>query len=897
MSFFSRLRNSLHSRRLDQELGEEMRDHLERRVAQLREQGFGAEDAQRQAALRFGNITQLREKSRDIRLLAPLEAMLQDTRYAWRGMRKSPAFAVTAVLSLALAIGANTAIYSIVDAAMLRPLPVPESEQLFTLAWPSPFDGAVGPGQSAERDQFSYPTYLRFIAAKPPARLAMISFQARAEAQGPEPGAPREKLLKQYISGNAFEILGVAPAVGRLIAREDDHLRSGNAVAVLSHDYWRRRFHRDPGIVGKTLHIDGKAYEICGVARDGFFGIEPGRFVDVWLPSALYDSQAFTEPGWNWLRIVGRLARGASREQVTAQLQPAFHDFQLEQVNRWSTIPAAIRKQFTEAVLRVHPGANGASDFRKTFAKPLWIVLGLTLAVLLIACANVASLLLARLSARSREMAMRLSLGAARGRLVRQLLTESLLLASLAGAAGWLLAQWAAPVLVRALSSDRDPLRFVLALDSRVLLFSIAVSTLAAVLFGLLPAWQSSRTPPIEALRSSAGQAGKLRLGRFLVGIQVACAFCLVMGGAAFLFSLRNLMAVDAGFDPRGVAVLDINGGESKKPAASERQLMHELRKRIAVQPGVEAAAVASWSIFAGGGWTSQVFLPGQAPSQQQEIFYNVSPGYFAALRTPLLAGRDFAVGDGGLAEPIAVIVNQAFARKYFGGANPLGREFRAPPQGPGLLRHVVVGLASNAHYSDLRTDAEPIVYVPLVGNDQWFTLYVRSPLALGSVARLVEREAQAMEPGSRVSEMTTLETLVGNTILRERLLAGVGGAFAFLGLVLAAIGLFGLLNYSVARRTKEIGIRAALGAGRSALVRLILKDLLALMGGGLVAGLAGSLAIMRIFQSLLFGVRPADPLVMAAAAAVFVTAGLVAGGLPARRAAAVDPMVALRQD
>lgn len=894
MSWFSRLRNAVHSRQLDQDLADEIRDHLERRKAALRREGLSAAEAQREASAHFGNTTQLREKSRDIRLWAALESIFQDARYAWRGMRKSPAFAATAVVSLSLAIGANTAIYSIVDAAMLRPLPVPEPERLFTLATPD--IEQPGSETSGERESFSYPLYVQFRRdAGESARLALFSSSNRVEAQGPGSSAPVEKVIRQYVSGDAFDILRVTPALGRLFSSREDHTPGGHPLAVLSHDYWQRRFNADRAVLGQEIRVVGKTFYIIGVAREGFFGVEPGKFIDVWVPAMMYDKEAFTNPGWSWFRITGRLDPGATRQQLQARLQPGFHDRQQDVIKGFPTMPPAIKKQFLDMAIRVHPGAAGASRFRRTFARPLWIVLGVAAGLLLVACSNVASLLLARSTARSAEMAMRVSLGAGRSRLVRQLLTESLLLSALAGGLGWMLARFAAPALVSLLSKEGDPVRFALAIDTRVLLFCAAASTLAAVFFGLLPAWHAAGAQPMLALRGVRAQAGKLRMGRFFVGVQVAFAFCLVMAGAGFLFSLRNLFAVDTGFDARGVAVVDISNDLGNKQERERRLLMEQLQHRIAALPGIQAAAVAPWAIFGGSSWTEQVIVPGKAPSEREEIFYRISSGYFAALRTPILNGRDFEPRDFVAGEPIPVIVNRAFARRYFEDENALGNEFQRP-SGKKFIRYRVVGVAANAHYGELRRGPEAMVYVPLQGAN-YFSLYVRSALDLGSVARLVEREARAMGSGTRTREITTLETLVGNTILKEKLLAGIGGVFAFLGLLLAAVGLFGLLNYSVARRTKEIGIRAALGAQRNELVLLVFKDLFAMVSGGLIAGLAGSLGVMMVFRSLLFGIKPADPLVMGTAMGVFLVAAFVAGGFPASRAATVDPMIALRNE
>ncbi|MGH9582065.1 MAG: ABC transporter permease, partial [Bryobacteraceae bacterium] len=495
------------------------------------------------------------------------------------------------------------------------------------------------------------------------------------------------------------------------------------------------------------LNLDGKAYEIGGVTRKGFFGVEPGIFVDIWVPATTYNSKAFTGPeslGWNWIRILGRLKPGVTRRQLQARLQPSFHRIQVERIKRHPTAPAVIREQFLQSVIRVHPAATGVSDFRKTFSRPLWIVFAVAAGILLIACANLASLLLARATARRPEMAMRVSLGAARMRLIRQMLTESLMLSFMAGALGWLLARVIAPLLVDSLSTQGNPVQLALAIDSRVLFFCIAVSTLAAAVFGLAPAWQASGVHPMLVLRRSAGQGGKLRLSKLLVSIQVACAFCLVMVGAAFLFSLSNLLRVDPGFDARNVAVLDltVGSGKSDDPMAwsanhqgeqsRQRNLVFQLQQQVANQPGIQAAALAWWPIFEGGGWSEQVIIPGEGPSERQEIFYRVSPGYFAALGTPLVAGRDFQIRDSTDGNPVPAIVNEAFARRYFNSLNVLGREFSYPFP-PSSVRVAIVGVAADAHYYDLRQSADPIVYLPLEPTDG-YTLYVRSPLKLGQI-------------------------------------------------------------------------------------------------------------------------------------------------------------------
>jgi len=894
MSWFSRLKNSVDSNALDEELRTELQDHLDRRTAELIEQGVGPGEARRLATLRFGNTTNLRERSREFHLWSALDSVVQDVRYAWRGMKKHPAFTATAVLSLSLAIGANTAIYSIVDAAMLRPLPVADPGRLFTLASNDIEQPGDTPG--GERETFNYPLYQALrAAAGGSAQLGLFSYANREEARIAGASNAREKVTRQFVSGDAFEMLRVSPSLGRLFSAADDRVPGAHPVAVLSYDYWHRRFGEDPSILGRRIEVEEASYIVVGVVRKGFFGIEPGQFIDVWTPAMMYRKEAFTNPGWGWFRIIGKLAPGSTQEQVTARLQPAFHGHTESMLKRNPSIPPGIREKFLAMTLHANPAAAGVSGFRQTFERPLWIVLGVAAGILLIACANVASLLLARATARSAEMAMRVSLGASRRRLMRQLLTESLTLSVLAGGIGWLFARWAAPVLISLLSTEGNPVRFALTMDTRVLLFCVAVSTLAAIVFGLAPAWQSAAVQPMVALRSASGQAGKLRMGRFFVVVQVAFAFCLVMAGAGFLFSLRNLFAVDAGFDPHGITVLSVSNDLKEGQAAAQHLLMENLQRRVAALPGVESIAMAPYSLYGGSSWTDQVIVPGRPRVEQESVFYMVSPGYFRTLRTKLLTGRDFESRDSRATEPIPTVVNPALARKFFGDANVLGREF-SRPEGTKMKRHRIIGIAADSRYRDLRKGPEPMAYLPLNG-ESYFALYIRSRLDVGSIVHMVERETQALGSGARIREVTTLETLVGNTLLKEKLLAGIGGVFALLGLLLASIGLFGLLNYSVARRTKEIGIRAALGAQRLDLIYLVTKDLIALVGGGLLAGLAASVALMSLLSSLLFGIRVADPLLIAIAISAFVLSSVAAAAFPAGRALAIDPAVALRDD
>jgi putative ABC transport system permease protein len=889
MSWFSRLKNALHTRPLEESLDAEIQDHIERRAAALREAGHTPDEARRAALAAFGNVSRVRDQSREIRLSSALESAMQDVRYAWRTLRRRPAFTISAGLSLSLAIGANTAIYAIVDAAMLRPLPVPEPTRVFTLAAPTLDAGVTS---SSETESFSYPLYLQLrAAAGDSARLAVFGPTDRAEVQGRDSAAPVQTVRQQFVSGEAFAMLRVPPAVGRLFSRDDDRDAGIPRTAVLSFDFWRRHFNADPAVVGQAITLDNRPYQIVGVASQQFTGVEPGRFVDVWLPAMTFDPGAVSNPGANLFRIVGRLTDGVSREQVEARLQPVYRDRQLEVIDaQKQSTPAALLKAFAERRLLVRPGGIGVSDFQRSFGRPMWIVWTVASALLLVACANVASLLLSRSAARSPEMSLRTALGAPRARLVRQLLTESLLLSGLAGGLGVLFAGAAAPWLVTLLSSDSDPIRFVLALDGRVLLFCASICTATLLIVGVVPAWQGAAVRP-TTVTIGRGEPRRTRLGRLFVSVQVAFVFCLVVTGAGFLFSLHKLSTVDIGFDPRHVTVLTLRSDLG--PKQDGLKLTQQLQRQVSMLQNVQGVAVGWWAIFSDNRRTEQILREGTPPFERQETFYRISPGYFDALRTPLLEGRDFDVRDTDGVQPIPTIVNRAFVRRYFGGDAVLGREFRRRADN---ARHVIVGVAADAYYSDLRSGLQPVVYFPMKP-PRVFTLYVRSTLDAGSVMRQVEQAAREAGPGLHVVSATTLETLIGNTLLKEKLLAGVGGVFASLGLVLVAIGLFGLLSYSVVRRTKEIGIRTALGARRQALIALVLKELLGMMAGGLAAGVLGSLALMRLVHSQLFGIATVDPIVMTAAAGVFFLTTVIAVVLPAYRAATMDPLAALRQD
>jgi predicted permease len=696
-----RMAGLLGRRRHDEELAAKLESHIGMHVEDNLRAGMSAEEARRAALIALGGVEQTKESYREQRGLPWLETFAQDVRFGLRMLCRNPVLASVAVISLALAIGANAAIYSILDAALLRPLSVPQPSRLFTLATAE--DDQPGLPVSEGGDAFSYPLYEQLSAAAgDAAQIALFDSPGPVEAIiGNDANAIPEEATVQHISANGFDMLDVPPATGRLFSPAQDRYSTAQPGIVLSYQYWQRRFGADPGIVGKYLTLDSKTFGIVGVARQGFSGAEPGYTVDVWLPITASDPGIFTNPEYRPFQLMGRLAPGMSRDQLAARLQPAFHHHQQERVRTAVAMPLEARQQLLEMTLAVRAGADGISGFRQTFSEPLWILFGISICILLIACANVASLLLARFAARSGEMAVRVSLGAGRARLARQLLTESLLISAIAAPFAWAVARMAGPAMMAMVSRKTHPISLDLALDTRVIVFCAVVCAASALLFGLLPAFYASSVQPMLALRRATGQAGRLRLGRIFVGVQVAFAFCLVTSGAGFLFSLLHLTEVNRGFDARGVTVLTVNNTQQR-----DRQwaVMQEILSRTSELPDVRGAATGWMALFSGDRRAQRIVLQGKAPSKHLETFYRVSPGYFATLRTPLITGRDFTFQDNDN-EPVPTIVNRAFARKYFGSESVIGQEFR---RDDGVL-HQIVGLAADSHFDDLRNGPEAI--------------------------------------------------------------------------------------------------------------------------------------------------------------------------------------------
>ena len=896
MSWLTRLANIVRSNRVSRDLDREMEFHLAERAEELVTSGMTEGEAMREARRRFGNRTTQKEHARDADLLGWLESLVADVRYAARALRASPGFAFVAILSLALGIGANTAIFSLVDAVMLKALPVRAPEELVRL----------GHGDAQEPNA-SNPVWSNPLWEAIRDRQTAFSgvFAVGEEQFDLARGGEARRVMGNYVSGDFFSTLGIVPATGRLISRADD-VRGCGAIAVLGHGFWQSEYGGDPAAVGRTLTLDGKPFEIVGVAGAGFFGIEVGRTVQVYTPlcsRAVLDGDQKALDGrshW-WLSIVGRPKPGLSTAQVTSQLAaiaPAV--FAATLPPDWG---AEHQKTYLTGTLNSEPVAQGMSQLREEYTtalRALMIVVGV---VLLIACANVANLLLARATTRQRELAIRLAIGARRGRVVRQLLTESVLLSVLGAAAGLLFARWGSALVVRWLSGTRNPVWLDLSIDHRVLAFTIAVATATGLLFGLVPAWRATRVDPQSAMKSGGHGVteghSRFSIVKALVVGQIALSLVLVASAGLLLGSFGRLATLDPGFRRDGLLLVSADHAGAQLPEARKATLGRELIEALRAVPGVRSVSTANITPTSGSGWNNSLLIEGfTAKSEMDGVswFNGVSEDFFSTMGTGLVAGRVFGPGDRANS-PLVAVVNEAVVKKFFGGKNPIGRTYRTQ-LGDSITPPVeIVGVVRNAKYRDLREENEPIVYVPSEQAESWGTRVNLQLRADGDPTVITPgvKEAIARVHPAISLEVTTMRRQLDSTLRRERLLATLSGFFGGLALLLAVVGLYGTMAYSVARRRNEIGIRIALGARRPRVLRLVLGEVGRLVAMGLVLGTLASLAATRLVESFLFGVTRTDATTLGLSALLLATVACAAGALPAWRAARLDPMEALR--
>jgi putative ABC transport system permease protein len=832
-----------------------------------------------------------------------LESGWQDLRYGARLLRLNPGFFTVATLSLALGIGANTAIFQLLDSVRLRLLPVAHPEQLAELEIAKDEHCCSG-NFSDRRPNFTYPQWEQIrdhqqafsrIFAWGDTRFNLAAGGEARYAEG------------LWVSGDYFRTLGVQPLAGRMITNEDDHPGCGSPGAVISYPFWQREFAGDVGAIGKTISLDGHPVEIIGIAPPGFFGVEVGKSFDVAVPVCAEpwingeNSHTAKRNHW-WLAIIGRLKPGTTVTGAAAQsrtISPAVFE---------STVPPNYRpdaaKYYTQYKLTANPAGSGVSSLRRTYEEPLLLLLGIAGLALLIACANLANLMLARASTREREMAIRLAIGADRGRLIRQLLAESLLLAVAGALAGAVLASFLSRYLVSFLTTKDSPLFVELGADWRVFGFMAGLAILTCILFGLTPALRASRAVPASAMRASGrgltADRGKFGLRRMLVISQVALSLVLLVGALLFVRSLRNLSTLDAGFREDGLLITWLDISRINFPTARRAGLYRELLNRLRAVPGVEATATASVVQISGNGWNDSIEMLGQRAQERMVPWFDrVSPGYFRTMGTSFLSGRDFDDRDTPSAPEVA-IVNQEFSRKFMGSGNPIGRSFRMLV-GPGEPQHVyqIVGLVKNSKYQSLREDFKPIVFVAESQNKEpglGLTFMVRSALPLGSLMTAVKKTV--LDENSEISlQFQVFTTQVEESLMRERLMATLSGFFGFLAVALATVGLYGVISYMVARRRNEIGIRIALGANRGNVLSLVLREAGVLLAAGLVIGIGLALAVGRAASSMLFGLKPSDPVTIGVSVAGLAVVAIAASLLPAMRAARVEPMVALREE
>ena len=831
---------------------------------------------------------------------------MNDLRYAFRQLLKNPGFTTVAVLTLALGIGANSAIFTVINTVLLRSLPVKNPEQLVQV---------VVTSASRQPDYaFSYPFYerLRNNGRSLSGLFAAGGVGLRDRLIVPN-GGNIEFVRAQAVSGNFFSVLGVSAMLGRTLTDADDRPGNPQAAVVISHSFWQQRFGGDDSVVGKAVTFDEVPFTIVGVTPPGFFGFQPGESPELWWPVQMAP-QIDHDPagqrlkaGSSWLRLMGRLSMGLKRQAAEAELGVIYQRYRDEyaasRAAKWS---ADLRQRYFAQKLELWPGHAGWTSLRDQLRRPLFILMAVVAVVLLIACANVASLLLARAAARQREFSVRNALGAGRLRLIRQLLTESLLLAGLGGLLGFLVAQGGTRLLQSVVQLQSDPISLSLAPDVRVLLFTTAVTMGTGLLFGLVPAFRSSRVDLTATLKSTAanlaGSAGRQRSLQALVVAQVGLSLVLLVGAGLFVRTLRHLKGLDAGFNRENVILFNIDFAD-RPEAARWTTFYRELLARLEALPGVRAASLFNFGFLSGNSWTDRVLAEGyQAePGENLECAGAlVGPRFFETFGMTFLSGREFGPQDQSPlastnAAPRTAVVNQAMAYRYFGGANPLGKRFYFAHQPE--KKFEIVGVVPDAKYRSLREVTPPTCYLPFFQEDRdsWATFALRTSAdARATMANLASAVGE-LDRTVRVRDVRTMNDVVNGALRQERVIAQLGGCFSLFALALACLGLYGVLSFAVVQRTREIGVRVALGAQRREVLALVIGKGLKLALVGSLIGLAGALAATRLLSSLLYGVTPTDPVTFAGVALLFIGVALVACYVPARRAIRVDPMVALR--
>jgi predicted permease len=830
---------------------------------------------------------------------------MNNLRLAMRGLIRSPLFSTVAILSLALGIGANTAIFTLIDQVLLRPLPVRDPDSLVMLYQEGPHNGS-----NMGRRMHSYPIYQEYQKrAEPLAEVIcrrLVSASVSIDNQ-------TERIEAEMVSGNYFSMLGVAPAIGRMFnSREDDQVYQGHPVVVLGYDYWVRRFARDPTVVGKKILVNNFPMTIVGVSAAGFAGLDPARAPQIRVPIQMKPVMA---PGWDWVymdnprtrwvQVFARLKPGVTAASAQGSLQGLFlqiraHEMTLPGAKDWS---AYARQQFMTGQLRAEPAAIGYSELRNDFSAALIVLMCMVGLVLLIACANIANLLIARGFMRQRELAVRLSLGASRGQLVRQLLTESLMLSVVGGAIGLFIAVALSRALIALVPSEGgQPLLIRAEPDLRILAFTFGLTLVTGLVFGLLPALRASRPDPWTTLKDTvgaiAGGGGSLFLRKGLVAAQVALSFLLLFGAGLFVRSLQNLKTTETGVVLDNLVTFQLSpqlsGYDDERTMAFYRDLLDRLR----AAPGVKSAGMAAVSILSGNEWDSSMSVEGHKAKDGEDMqaFMNaLSPGYFETMGIPFLEGRDFRPLDAKNEETVA-IVNRRFAEHFFPGKSAVGRRLGWGVGPQAKLTIEIIGVVENSLYEGPREGVRRQVFVPSWGGNGGI-FYVRVQTGSASAYALVRNEVKGLDASMPVYAMKTLEGQLDETLLTDRLIALLSAGFGLLATVLASIGLYGVMAFVVARRRKELGIRLALGAEPRGVIWLVMREVLILLAIGLAVGVPAAVGLGRFVSSQLYGIEPNDPWIATATVGLLALVSAAAGLIPAHRASRIDPILALRYE
>jgi len=882
MSLWSRVVNVFRGDRLNREIEEEFETH----IAEAVEQGRDPEEARRA----FGAATQRRQESHDALVVGWLDSLRADLVFGWRQLKRNKVTSFAAILSLALAIGACTSAFRLIDALLLRPLPVAHPEQLYVLSRQGiGFDDKPG-----SFDSWMYPCFqLMRAAAKGDAELIAVSYADRADVTY-KTDQEMEKANLQHVSGWMFPTFGIEPALGRLFTENDDLKPGAAPYAVLSYDYWSRRFGRDPNVIGHTFHFGDGVYQIVGVSEKKFTGTEPGTIVDIFIPTMMH--RGVTRSDWTWFRTIVVMKPGVAGEPLRAKLAAITHAFEENRLRGETGLsPETLKNVLANQVL-MEPAPTGVSGMQQDYNRALGALGVLVLMVLLIACANVANLMTAQAAARAREMALRVSIGAGWWRLVQMVLVESALLALLAAASGALFAWWSAPFVVSMINPPDNPARLILPADWRVLGFGIALTLIVVLLFGLLPALRASSVKPVSILKGGDDPHSRQRLMHAMITLQVAFCFLVLFVAGLFVTTFERLSNKPTGFSTERLLLLETTS-RPKQSSLYWDQVADHLR----AMPGVERVSQASWALLKGVGWNDSISVNGGPPSTDLAYFMNVSPGFLETMRIPLVSGRDLHESD---TYPNAVIVNETFARKFLNDVNVVGRSVEKASDDGSRERMQIVGVMRDADYRGVREPMLPVVFVPFhhVGatgemrtvSEETFIVRTASanPLALAATLR---QEVSKVRSEFHVSNVRTQLELNQAQTVRERLLATLAFFFGAVALLLAGVGLYGVLNYSVQQREREIGIRMALGAQVDDVARRVMAGISVAVAIGAVAGLALGLASVRYIESLLYQVKATDAGVLAIPCLTILLAVVIAAVPAVLRAMRIDPVAMLR--